>query len=183
MLSSEAISLARNDQNCYFKYMLAWFEAVCWRGLKCGVYIIGMVTSHRSMVTLGGRPTLSQGVVHSPTTSHLYNWQNYGKPQWYHLFRSQSRYLATIVIVITQGQVKAKFAIFRSDGNTARECWGEWCQPCFRFLFPHLHFDVADGPFLARQVPSNYTRLKEDLPEKKNIFSFGHCSDLGGGPP
>ena len=48
--------------------MLAWFEAVCWRGLKCGVYIIGMVTSHRSMVTSGGRPTLRQGVVHSSTT-------------------------------------------------------------------------------------------------------------------
>ena len=56
-------TFALNDQNCYFKYMLAWLEAVCWRGLKCGVYIIGMVTSHRSMVTLGGRPTLRQGVV------------------------------------------------------------------------------------------------------------------------
>ena len=81
MLSLESIALAFNDQNCYLKYMLAWFEAVCWRGLKCGVYIIGMVTSHRSMVTLGGRPTLRQGVVHSPTIPHLYKWKDYEKPQ------------------------------------------------------------------------------------------------------
>ena len=104
MLSSEAIALALNDQNWNLKYMLARFQAVCWRGLKCGVYIIGMVTSHRSMVTLGGRPTLRQGVVHSLTTPHLYKWQDYEKPQWYYLFRSQSRYWAKIVIVITQGE-------------------------------------------------------------------------------
>ena len=143
MLSSEAITLALNDQNCYFKYMLAWFEAVCWRGLKCGVYIIGMVTSHRSMVTSGGRPTLRQGVVHSSTTSHLYNWQNYGKPQWYYLFRSQSRYWATIVIVITQGQ----------DRICNFQKWWKHCQGVLRRVVSTLLqvFVSSPSPWYCRR--------------------------------
>ena len=78
-------------------------------------------------------------------------------------------------------KAKAESAIFRSDGNTARECRGEWCQPCCRFVFPHRH--LVGVRSVSSTAGALVVIVREDLPEIKIIFSFWHCPDLWGRTP
>ena len=79
-------------------------------------------------------------------------------------------------------KARAVFAIFRSDGNTARECRGEWCQPCCRFLFPHLHL-VAVRSVFSTVGALEVIPVLEKTCQKKSHFLLGNAPICGGGTP
>ena len=79
-------------------------------------------------------------------------------------------------------KAKAESAIFRSDGNTARECRGEWCQPCCRFLFPHLHL-VAVRSVFSTVGALEVIPVLEKTCQKKSHFLLGNAPICGGGTP